>query len=152
VIPMRTAMAIWSLLLLSPLSLSAQREDTLGVAVDHSESRPLGTLLLAGTAGMITGAFTGGFIGSRIDSGIDLHDADGVVIGAFAGTTLLIPLAVHLANDSRGDFRRSLLVSALVGGSLLAVGTAIDSGELILAIPFVQLVTAAFIERNTGSR
>jgi hypothetical protein len=149
---MRTALVVSTLLLISPLSLSAQREDTLGVAVDYPESPAVGTLLLAGTAGMITGAFTGGFIGSQIDSGHDLDDADGAVIGGIAGTTLFIPLAIHLANDSRGDLRRSLLVSTLVGSTLLVLGTATGSGELVLAVPFIQVITSAFIERNTGSR
>jgi hypothetical protein len=39
-----------------------------------------------------------------------------------------------------------------VGSTLLVLGTATGSGELVLAVPFIQVITSAFIERNTGSR
>ena len=66
------------------------------------------------------------------------------------GTSLAIPTAVHLANGRRGNLGRSILVSALVGGALLGAGLAAESGELVLAAPFAQLVTSILIERNTS--
>jgi hypothetical protein len=107
-------------------------------------------LFLAGMAGMVTGAFGGGLIGAEIDPDTDLDDAEGAVIGGLVGTTVLTPTAVHLANHSRGNLGRSILVSTLVGGALFGLGVAAESGEVILAIPFVQLITAITIERNTS--
>jgi hypothetical protein len=146
---MRSAILVWSLLLASPISLSAQQEDSLGVDPDHSKPADVGTLLLAGTAGMVTGAIGGGLIGSVLDPDDGLDDAEGVIIVGLVGTTIVTPVAVHLANGSRGNLGRSILVSTLVGGALLGLGAAADSGELILAAPFVQLFTAITIERNT---
>jgi hypothetical protein len=153
---MRTATVFWTLLLVWPMSLSAQRgadsaaterKDTIGVA-GQIRSPDTGTLFLAGMAGMVTGAFGGGLIGTEIDSSTDLDDADGAIIGGLVGTTLLIPTAVHLANHSRGRLGRSILVSTLVGGALLGLGVAAESGEIILAIPFVQLITSITIEKE----
>ena len=158
---MRAVVVVGSLLLAGPMNLSAQREaepavpgreDSLAVGPDHSRSADAGTLALAGTAGMLTGAFGGGLIGSLIDPDGGLDDAEGAVIGGLVGTTLLIPTAVHLANRSQGNLGRSILISTLVGGALLGVGLAAESGEIILAIPFVQLLTSALIEQKTGSR
>jgi hypothetical protein len=156
--PMRTATLVWSLLLAWPGGLAAQREvepafpaaeDTLVVTLD-SKSPEVGTLLLAATAGMLTGAFGGGLIGIQIDGDNGLDDADGAVIGGLVGTSLLIPTAVHLADGRRGNLGRSILVSTVVGGAMLAAGVAAESGEIILAIPLVQLISSVFIERDTG--
>jgi hypothetical protein len=148
---------LWSLLLSWPMSLSAQREadtaitvkaDTIRVA-DPTAPRDVGTLFFGGMAGMVTGAFGGGLIGTAIDPDTGLDDAEGAVYVGLIGTTILTPTAVHLANGSRGNLGRSVLVSTLLGGALLGLGVAAESGVIILAIPFVQLFTAITIERNT---
>jgi hypothetical protein len=155
---MRTVMVIWSVLLVWPISLSAQheadsaataQEDTMGVA-GHTRPKAAETLLLAGIAGMGTGAFGGGLIGTVIDNDSGLDNADGAIFGGLVGTTLLIPTAVHLANHSRGNLSRSVLMSTLLGGALLGVAVAAQSGEIVLAIPFVQLFTAMAVERDTS--
>jgi hypothetical protein len=99
---------------------------------------------------MAAGAFGGALIGIGFDDDRDLETVEGAVVGGLAGTTLAIPAAVHLANGRRGNLGRSMLVSALVGGALLGVGWAADSGELILAAPVGQLISAVLIERNTS--
>jgi hypothetical protein len=147
---MRIAVVVWSVLLAGPISLFAQ--DTLGVVPVHTRSAHAGTLVLAGTAGMLTGAFGAGLIGSQIDPDSGLDDAEGAVIGGIVGTTFATPVAVHLANKSRGNLGRSILVSTLVGGALLGAGLAAESGEMILAIPFAQLLTSVLIEQDTGRR
>jgi hypothetical protein len=43
-----------------------------------------------------------------------------------------------------------MLVSALAGGAMLGLGAAADGGEIVLAAPFVQLVTSVLIEGNTS--
>lgn len=149
---MRTAIITCTLLLATPISLSAQREDSLGVLVEHTKAADTGTLFFGGMIGMVTGAFGGGFIGSQIDNDSGLDDADGVVIGALVGTTLLIPTTVHLANNNRGNLNRAIVVSTLLGGAIFGLGVATERAELILAIPFVQLFASISIEKDTTSR
>jgi hypothetical protein len=145
----RAAILVWSLLLAGPISLFAQQEDSLGTALDDSTAADVGTLVLAGTGGMVAGAFGVGLIGAELDPDSGLDDAEGAIIGGLIGTTFAIPIAVHLANRSRGNLGRSILVSALVGGALLGLGAAVESGELIIAAPFVQLITSVLIEHDT---
>jgi hypothetical protein len=68
------------------------------------------------------------------------------------GTSLAIPTAVHLANGSRGNVGRSILASTLIGGALLGVGVAAESGEVVLAAPFVQLIASVLIGRRGSGR
>ena len=98
---------------------------------------------------MAVGALVGGLIGMEIDPDEDLDRAEGAVVGGVVGTSLAIPGAVHLANGSRGNLGRSMLVSILVGGALLGAGWAADSGELVIAAPIAQLISSVLIERNT---
>jgi hypothetical protein len=156
---MQTAMLVSGLLLFSASTLAAQRlaappaqvpDDTLAVAPDYRGAQNGGILSLAGAGGMLAGAVGGGLIGVAIDEDDGLDDAEGAVIGGLMGTTLAIPTAVHLANGSRGNLGRSLLVSTLVGGTMLGVGWALESGEILLAAPFAQLITSVLIERNTS--
>src|SRR4051812_14405828 len=154
---MRTALVFWSLLLAGPTILTAQREtdsvitergDRLNIRQTRSTAAEM--LFLAGIAGMATGALGGGLIGTVIDNDGGLDDAEGAVVGGLVGTTLLIPAAVHLANHSRGNLGRSMLVSTLVGGAMLGLALVSDHGEIVLAIPFVQVFTAMAVERDTS--
>jgi hypothetical protein len=99
---------------------------------------------------MAVGAFGGALIGIGFDDDRDLETAEGAVVGGVAGTSMAIPAAVHLANGRRGNLGRSMLLSTLVGGALLGLGVAAESGELILAAPFSQLITAIIVERNSS--
>ena len=145
---MRLALAVWTFLLLSPETTPAQ--DALAPVPDSSTAKSQGTLALAGFGGMAVGVLVGSLIGIEIDDGEDLDTAEGAVVGGLAGTSLAIPAAVHLANGSRGNLGRSMLVSALLGGALFGAGWALDSGELIIAAPFAQLISSVIIERNTS--
>jgi hypothetical protein len=156
---MRTVMVVWGLLLSCTASLDAQRlpepssypsDDTLGIAEYQPRPHSEGVLFLAGAGGMIAGALGGGFIGVQIDEDSGLDAAEGAIIGGLIGTTLATPAAVHLANGRRGNLGRSVLVSALVGGGIFALGWAAESGELVLAAPLAQLITSVVIERNTS--
>jgi hypothetical protein len=149
---MRTGILVWSFLLVCPVNLLAQErveDDTLAVASDDSGAKNGGVLLLAGAGGMLVGGLGGGLVGVAIDEDSGLDDAEGAIIGGVMGTSLAIPVAVHLANRRRGNLGRSMLVSALVGGTLLGVGWAAESGEIVLAAPFAQLITSVIIERST---
>ena len=156
---MQTVTVVWSLLLLCPVSLAAQREtepafpaveDTLAIALDRSRAPDVAVLVLAGTGGMIAGAFGGGLIGAEIDGDGGLDAAEGAIIGGLMGASLLIPTAVHLANGGRGNLQRSIVTAALVGGAVFGLGWAAESGEIVLAAPLAQLITSLVIERDTG--
>jgi hypothetical protein len=153
---MRFTPLLFTLFLVWPVGLAAQRQTESAITAGEDtvalvNSRPdTGALLLAGLGGMLVGAFGGGFIGSEIDGDSGLDAAEGAVIGGVIGTSLSIPSAVHLANGSRGNLGRSMLVSALLGGALLGLGTAVESGEIVLAAPVAQLITSVFIERNSS--
>ena len=156
---MRTRTVLCSLLLMLPVSLAAQRQaepvfrawdDTVTVEPGRAGPPNGGMMFLAGAGGLVAGALGGGFVGVGIDGDGGLDAAEGAVIGGLIGTTLLIPTAVHLANGSRGNLGRSMLVSALAGGAMLGLGAAADGGEIVLAAPFVQLVTSVLIEGNTS--
>ena len=145
---MRIALMFWSLLLVCPVAVAAQQ--ALSPVADSSTAKSGGTLALAGLGGMAVGALVGGLIGMEIDPDEDLDRAEGAVVGGVVGTSLAIPAAVHLANGSRGNLGRSMLVSILVGGALLGAGWAADSGELVIAAPIAQLISSVIIERNTS--
>jgi hypothetical protein len=155
---MRNRLVLCGLLLLSPISLAAQRraepvfrawDGT--VAVDPRSVGPAdgGMMALAGAGGLVAGALAGGYVGVEIDGDTGLDAAEGAVIGGLIGTSLLVPTAVHLANGGRGNLGRSLLASVLAGGAMLGLGAAAESGEILLAAPFVQLVTSLLIEGDT---
>jgi hypothetical protein len=155
---MRNRMVLCGLLLMSPIGLAAQRraepvfrawDDT--VAVDPGGARPAngGMMALAGAGGLVAGALAGGFVGVGIDGDSGLDAAEGAVIGGIIGTSLLVPTAVHLANGGRGNLGRSMFVSILTGGAMLGLGVAAESGEIVIAAPFVQLVTSLLIEGDT---
>jgi hypothetical protein len=155
----RTATLLSGLLLVWPAALAAQQideplvpvsDDTLVIAPGQPTPRHDGVLLLAGVGGMVAGALGGGLIGIGIDDDDGLDAAEGALIGGVMGTSLAIPAAVHLANGSRGNLGRSLLWSALLGGAMLGVGWAAENGEIVVAAPFVQLLTSIVIERNTS--
>ena len=155
---MRNRVVLCGLLLLSPIGLAAQRraepvllawDDT--VAADPRPAGPAdrGMMALAGAGGLVAGALAGGYVGVEIDGDTGLDAGEGAVIGGLIGTSLLVPTAVHLANGGRGNLGRSLLASVLAGGAMLGLGAATESGEILLAAPFVQLVTSLLIEGDT---
>jgi hypothetical protein len=145
---MPAALTICLFLLAFPVTLAGQQ--TLSSLSDTSRVKSGGVLALAGLGGMAVGVLGGGLIGIGFDDDDGLDAADGAFVGAVAGTSLAIPAAVHLANGRRGNLGRSILVSALVGGVLLGTGWAAESGELVVAAPIGQLISAVIIERNTS--
>lgn len=110
-------------------------------------------LVLAGLAGGTMGFFSGLFIGGAIGGGNRIcgDDACGLeeaAYGAVIGETVGLPLAVHLANHSRGSLGLSLLASAGISAvGLLAIDASNDGAPLI-AVPIAQLISSILIERR----
>jgi hypothetical protein len=111
-------------------------------------------LVLGGLAGGAVGYVGGGLVGYAIDArdcGSDdwFCGLGGFVLGAAIGEATLLPLGVHLANGSRGNYGQATLLSfgIVAGGMLMALVT---TPAVLLAVPVVQLITSVDIERTTG--
>jgi hypothetical protein len=109
-----------------------------------------------GVAGGIAGFFIGGYAGVKIaeaDGNCDSDDWCGIgaaFTGAAIGSAAAIPLGVHLANGSRGNYGRSAAASAGIGVLGILAALAAESGEVLVAIPVAQIVSSVLIERVTS--
>lgn len=124
--------------------------------VDSNPERHDLTLAFGGAMGGIGGLLAGGFIGARIElaGGCDGEwcGFSGALLGAAIGSSVMIPLGVHLANDGRGDLGHAVAASgvALAGGVALALLT--QDEKPVLLIPLAQIIGSVAIERRTGRR
>ena len=104
-----------------------------------------------GTVGLFGGAIIGGTLGGGnsicYDDPCGLEEA---LLGAVLGESVLLPLGVHLANHSDGNYGYSLLGSLAVGAVGIGLVGATDSAELLLAIPIAQIISSVLIERATS--
>lgn len=111
------------------------------------------TLGFAGLVGAVGGIAVGGLVGSQIASCNEFDDEfcglAGGVAGAAIASTFTIPLAVHLANQSRGSYGYSLAASGLIAGVGWALAYAGDEAAPILLAPLVQIISSVIIERRT---
>jgi hypothetical protein len=109
---------------------------------------------LGGVAGGVAGFFIGGYTGVKIaEADDDCYDWCGIgaaFTGAAIGSAAAIPLGVHLANRSRGNYGRSVAVSAGIGAVGILAAIAAESGEVLVAIPVAQIVSSVLIERATS--
>ena len=128
-----------------------------GTTDSLGRSYPVDTplLVLGGLVGGAAGLLGGGAVGYAFGGGGRLCGDDpcgleGGLLGAVGGEMLFLPLGVHLANHSRGNYGYSLLAS--VGLGLLGTGLAstANSGALLLAVPIAQLASSIIIERATS--
>ena len=113
------------------------------------------TLAFGGAMGGISGLLAGGFIGARLEmaggcTGDDWCGFGGALLGAAIGSTIMIPAAVHLANDQRGSFSAGLgaSVAVLAGGIAFSLFT--HDAHPILLIPLAQIIGAVGTERRTS--
>jgi hypothetical protein len=107
-------------------------------------------LVAGGIAGGAVGVFGGGLIGGKLREN-DCEDCalEGVVYGAVAGGSALLPLGVHVANGRRGNFGLSLLSSLAIGGVGLAVALEANEAAVLIPVPVLQIVSSILIERAT---
>lgn len=107
--------------------------------------------VVGGAAGLFGGAIIGGTLGGGnsicYDDPCGLEEA---LLGAVLGESVLLPLGVHLANHSHGNYGYSLLGSLAVGAVGIGLAGAIDSTELLLAVPIGQIISSVLIERATS--
>ncbi len=126
---------------------------------EESGSAPTAILVGAGLLGSTVGFLAGAHFGfSSVDcqSGEFPCGIEQAIFGAAVGESVLMPLAIHLANRGRGDLGRSLLTSltvcALGIGAGLAAVESEDSGALLVlipAVPLIQLGACVSTEKKT---
>lgn len=142
----------------TPLATPEQR--------DVPEGRSTLALAMGGVVGGVVGLYGGGLAGGLI---ADRHCAKskshsagcfgefwtGVGIGALIGESVLLPLGVHIADRSRGNYWMMSLASLGlgVGGAALAAIPGNDwEGQTLIATAVSQMVASIVIERWTAGR
>jgi len=114
------------------------------------------TLGFGGLVGGALGFFAGGLAGVAVcgcDSGGEGYDElEAFFWGAAVGTAIPIPLGVHRANRSAGNYWTALAVSGGISVIGLAAAYAVNddaSGAIVLLIPVSQIISSVLIERGT---
>jgi hypothetical protein len=150
------AASLVAVLLLQPAQAIAQ--------VAPAPARPVPVLVMGGAAtaavSMVAFGFAGALIGgnSCMDSGNpdSCRGMEGALWGAAVGYTVGIPLGVHLTNRRAGSLRASMLTSAAIAATGVAVGFGIGTDQSIavaaLSAPILQMVSSVIIERSTARR
>ena len=166
---MRNSTLVLALLLAAPVALLAQHRapgfvawqapvvSPSGRAADMAPSggnRSTPRLVLGGVLGGGVGLGLGALVGGALGGGDTLCGDDPcglaeAIFGAIGGEVTLLPLGVHLANGRRGNYLLSLLASAGVAAGGLALAGGGDRGEVLVAVPVLQLVSSILIERGT---
>ena len=124
--------------------------DLAGVGAPRSVAR----VGLGAVVGAAVGVVAIGVIGYHLDRATECDDdfcgLDGILLGGSLGSTVLAPLGAHLANDRRGRLLPSLLAAAAGTGAVWIVAAASDDEDIILAVPFVNIITSTIVERATS--
>ena len=137
------------------------------MAAASSAGRPIAGALLGGAAGVLIGGIAGAFIGGNRCSDPGNPDSclalGGLLVGSGVGVTLGAPIGAHLLNRRQGALPVSILASAAIAGAGLATLWATDRLEshqrnnaaqlsFAVAVPILQVVSAAIIEQRTSGR
>lgn len=106
--------------------------------------------VVGGGVGLGAGALIGGVLGGGDKiCGDDPCGFQEAILGAIGGEVALLPLGVHLANGRRGKYLPALAASAAIAGLGIALAGNGDHGEVMIAVPVLQLVSSILIERGT---
>lgn len=114
------------------------------------------TLAFGGAMGGVGGILMGGLVGARLElaggcTG-DWCGFGGAVLGAAIGSTAVIPAAVHLANDQRGDYTADLAASVAALGGGIAISLIAQDARPMLLVPLAQIIGAVASEKRTSRR
>ncbi|MGH7637611.1 MAG: hypothetical protein ACREOK_08155 [Gemmatimonadaceae bacterium] len=121
---------------------------------EEPERSGVGEMLAAGAGAGLVGIVGGAYVGASLEQcGPDewFCGLAGGIIGGAVGSTIMIPVGVHLASRRHSSFAAKLGVSAAVMGvtALLAYPT---SGVSILVMPLGQLIATVSVENNASRR
>lgn len=165
----RSQCCVLLLLLFSVCPVAAQwaTPSSWPTGVSNSAARPMrveqpaaGGSAGAGHAAVLVGAgalggvlgFAGGFALAATlfpEAGIG-----GGVMGGVVGESLMIPIAIHLANRRRGSYPTAAVISAGLGaiGALAVVASSAERPEPVLiaylAVPLAQIAVSTVLERR----
>ncbi len=109
-------------------------------------------MTIGGVSGAVLGMLTGGSVGALLDRDPDGGLTWGIAIGALAGSAVVAPLFVHLANHGHGSLTGEVAAAALVGGAGLALASSLhgdrpDPGLIAFALtPLAQVIVSEIIE------
>ena len=111
-------------------------------------------MTFGGLLGAVPGVVAGALVGYEIDRGSRCYSDEwcglwGALAGATVGATLLIPAGAHLANHRRGSFWTGVGWSALVAVAGWTTAIALESGEVLIILPFAQIVAAVAAEAHS---
>lgn len=114
-------------------------------------------MIVAGVTAGVVGIAMGAKLGYDIERAHFNCNCDdpglaGMVAGAFIGPALAIPIAVHLANGSKGKLLPALLPSVAMGaaGFVFAYGTGGSGIILVPVLPIIEIITSIKAERRTA--
>ncbi|HLS48275.1 MAG TPA: hypothetical protein VK012_07125 [Gemmatimonadales bacterium] len=153
-------------LLLAPLTLSAQGPrhsfpatlpsvtpisgglpDTL--RPQHDLALAMGGLL-AGTTGLVLGAYAGAALEQSTGcAGDDWCGLGGGLLGAALGTTFMVPVGVHLANNQRGNLGQGIAASGFTLAAGIGFSMLINDARPMLLVPLAQIISSIATERRT---
>jgi hypothetical protein len=123
--------------------------------------------VLGGAAGALAGGIAGLYLGGNRCSSPGNPDSclglEGLAVGTAVGFTLGAPVGAHLLDRRHGSLPPSLLASVAIAGAGVAGLWALEQNvehprrrtfqvPLAIAVPVLQVVTAAIIEQRTNGR
>lgn len=127
------------------------------VARETTAVRPVdvGGLSLAGVLGAGVGILGGGIVGAGVERLVssncyDLCGLAGGVTGAAIGSTLAIPMAVHMANGRRGKLSSSLAWSGFAAAVGWGLGLTLHDPSPVVLVPIAQIIISVSIESRAG--
>lgn len=118
---------------------------------NHVEDHTLG-MLLGGTSLGTLGFFSGALIGASIsDHGSEFDGIEeALIVGSIFGG-LALPTGVHWGNKKQGDFSKVMATSLAVAGLGWLILWQTEMENLLVGLPFVQLVSCMYVESSTIS-
>lgn len=136
------------------ISLPVSEESSLAPAIDSVPPANELHLAFGGILAGMSGLVAGGFLGAQLERSGGCTDAwcgfEGGLIGAAIGSTVMVPIGVHLSNDRRGDLFRGFGASAAALAGGVAVSLVLRDGTPMLLVPFAQVIGAVVAERRTS--
>ena len=117
---------------------------------DTNAGQMLATGLFAAAVGVVGGAYVGYMVDQQNCNDDYFCGLLGGIVGAAVGSTVMIPLGIHLVSR-HSSFWAKLGVSALMGAGAAALLRP-TSGISALALPPVQLITTLVLEDRATRR
>ena len=137
-----------------PLHVASRQARPLQLLVHQYEEVPAPDVAYLGTLGGVVACLPGAFVGGathyafRGPNSASVDAIAYVFIGCWAGASIGLAGATHLANRRRGDFWLDLAASLGVGLIGLGVIAAVDEPEpLAVAVPIAQIIATVATEK-----